>query len=142
MDHSRIARLREAAEQVFDQSPVCLAYLFGSAAVGHDRPDSDVDMAVYLDPSAAPDQHLDLQLDLGGRLERAARAGSIDLVVMNEAPIALLGRILRDRGALYSRDEPTRVRFESRTFREFCDFDFHARALDRELLRAIAEGRR
>jgi predicted nucleotidyltransferase len=53
VDHSRIARLREAAELVFDQSPVCFAYLFGSAATGRDRPDSDIDVAVYLDPSAA-----------------------------------------------------------------------------------------
>lgn len=127
---------------MFAGAPVWFAYLFGSVATGRDRPGSDADVAVYLDPSVASDLLLDVELELGRKLEEAAGAGPIDLVVMNAAPLALLGRILRDRLVIYSRDEPARVRFESRTFREFCDFDLHARELDRQLLRAIAEGRR
>jgi len=43
---------------------------------------------------------------------------------------------------LFSRDEPFRVRFESRVLREFLDFQIHAAPMDLELLRATAEGRR
>ena len=97
-------------------------------------------VAVYLD--RAPADPLAEALALAGRLEEASGVGGIEVVVMNGAPLPLLGRILRERIVLYSRDEPARVAFESRAFREFLDFDLHARELDRELVRRHAEGRR
>ncbi|HXF71171.1 MAG TPA: nucleotidyltransferase domain-containing protein [Actinomycetota bacterium] len=133
-------RLRRAAPAAFEGSGVVFAYLFGSRATGHARPDSDVDVAVYLDPP--PEDPLAAALALAGRLEERSGVGGIEVVVMNAAPLPLLGRILRERIVIFSRDEPARVAFESLTFREFQDFDLHARELDRELLRRHAEGRR
>ncbi len=133
-------RLRTAAPVAFEGSGVVFAYLFGSRATGRARPDSDVDVAVYLDPP--PRDPLAEALALAARLEDASGVGGIEVVVMNDAPLPLLGRILRERIVLYSRDEPARVAFESLAFREFLDFEFHARQLDRELLRRHAEGRR
>ncbi|HXF71372.1 MAG TPA: nucleotidyltransferase domain-containing protein [Actinomycetota bacterium] len=133
-------RLRRAAPAAFEDSGVVFAYLFGSRATGRARPDSDVDVAVYLD--RAPADPLAEALALAGRLEEASGVGGIEVVVMNDAPLPLVGRILRERIVLYCRDEPARVAFESRAFREFLDFDLHARELDRELLRRHAEGRR
>lgn len=133
-------RLRRAAPLAFEGSGVVFAYLFGSRAAGRARPDSDVDVAVYIAPPAQ--DPVAEALRLAARLEDASGVGGIEVVVMNEAPLPLLGRILRERVVLYSRDEPARVAFESRAFREFCDFDLHARELDRALLRRHAEGRR
>jgi uncharacterized protein len=67
--------------------------------------------------------------------------GDVEIVVLNEAPLPLAGRILRNRTVLYSRDEPARVRYESLTLRMFFDFEIHARPLAEELLKGIAEGR-
>jgi predicted nucleotidyltransferase len=133
-------RLQAAAPTAFEGTGVLFAYLFGSRATGRARPDSDVDVAVYLDPP--PPDPLAAALALAARLEEASGVGDIEVVVMNDAPLPVLGRILRERIVPYSRDEPTRVAFESLTFREFCDFELHARELDRELLRRHAEGRR
>jgi len=41
---------------------------------------------------------------------------------------------------IFSRDEPSRVAYESRTFREFVDFELHAVALDRATLQRMASG--
>ena len=138
-----LSSLRETASRVLADAPVLFAYLFGSHARGTAAPDSDVDVAVLLEDSVPPASYLDLSLRLAGELERAARVGPLEaLVVLNEAPLPLAGRVVREGEVLYSRDEPRRVRYESRVFREFTDFDLQARRLDEEFLRAHAEGRR
>lgn len=141
MEPSEVGRLRQAAAQTFGGSPVLFAYLYGSKATGRDRPDSDTDVAVYVDPSSDFDSLWDA-LRVAGALETTAKLATVEVTVLNDAPLALAGRVLRDRIVIYSCDEPARVHYESLTFREFVDFDFHAKELDRELLKHIAEGRR
>lgn len=136
-----LERLRAAASGVFDGTPVVFAYLFGSVALGRARPGSDVDVAVYADPASGGDP-VRLSLDLAGRLESAARVGPVEVVVLNGAPLPVRGRAVRERVLLYSRDEPTRIEYESLTLRELFDFDIHARAQDQKFLRDHAEGRR
>ncbi len=136
-----VERLRAGAPEAFAGTPVAFAYLFGSRARGQARATSDVDVAVYLDPPEEPERRLERTLDLMRRLADATGMEA-DLLILSDAPLRLLGRVLRDRVVLWSRDEPLRVRFEA-TMRSRClDFDLHAEPLDRELLRAIAESRR
>ncbi|MBI2238334.1 MAG: nucleotidyltransferase domain-containing protein [Actinobacteria bacterium] len=135
-----LRRLREAAPDAFEGTGVLFAYLFGSVAREDIHPHSDVDVAVYLKP--AGQDGLTVSLRLADRLATASGVGGIEVTVLNHAPLPLRGRAVRERRVFYSRDEPTRVEFESRTLREFFDFEIHARALDRELLRRIADGRR
>ncbi len=137
-----VERLREATNREFEQSPVVLAYLFGSRATGRARPDSDVDVAVLLDPSVRSERYLELSLELARRLATASGVGGIEVVVLNDAPLPLRGRVLQQRVVLFSRDETVRVGYESKVMREFLDFQIHAEPLNREMLKAIAEGRR
>ena len=137
-----VARLREAACRELERSPVRLAYLFGSVATGRARGGSDVDVAVVLEPSLPAERYVELSLELARRLSTASGEGGIEVVVLNDAPLPLLGRAVRERIVLFSRDEPFRVRFEGKVLKEFFDFQIHAAPMDRELLRAMAEGRR
>jgi len=66
----------------------------------------------------------------------------VEVVVLNDAPLPLMGRAVKERTVIYSRDEPARVAFESLTIREFLDSEIHARPLDERFLRDIATGRR
>lgn len=75
-------------------------------------------------------------------LTARARVGNIEVTVLDDAPIRFLGRVLRSRVVLYSSDEPARVEFESRVGRMADDLEVWAAQLDRDLLTAIAEGRR
>ena len=142
MDTALYQSLHDSADRAFTGSPVLFAYLFGSVAAGRNRRGSDIDVAVYLEPSVSPDRFLDFRLSLVGRLAAASGLGDIDLLILNEAPLPVLGRAIQERAVFYSRDEPARVRFESRGLREFFDFEIHARPLDRQFLQDIAEGRR
>jgi hypothetical protein len=134
-------RLRERAAAIFEGTPVVFAYLFGSHALGQAGPASDVDVAVFLDPADPPDRRLDRTLELLRRIATSAGVEA-DLLVLNDAPLRLLGRVLRDRIVVWSRDEPLRVRFEVTQRSLGHDFELHAAPLDRALLAAIAEGRR
>jgi uncharacterized protein len=135
--------LRTAAGRVLDDEPVLFAYLFGSHARATPEAHSDVDVAVLLDDSVSPAGYLDLSLRMAGALERATGVGPVEaLVVLNEAPLPLAGRIVNEGRVIYSRDEPRRCRYESLIFRQFTDFDQMARSLEEELIRAHSEGRR
>lgn len=138
-----LARLRASAPAAFGHEPVVFAYLFGSRATGTARPDSDIDVAVYVVETEPARTYLDLSLRLARRLESGAGVGPIEaLVVLNDAPLPLAGRIRRQRRVIYSRDEPARIRYESRIARLFNDFELQASERDRQRLRAIAEGER
>lgn len=141
VDQSVYQRLR-ASRDVFEREPIRFAYLFGSVATGRARPDSDVDVAVYLDSAVAPEDYLDCSIRLAGALSDFSGVGNIEVLVLNEAPLDLLGHAVTERLLLYSRDESFRVRYESLTLRQYWDWRVHADALDKELLRKIAEGSR
>lgn len=141
MNDEGLNNLREAATSVFSATPVLFAYLYGSSALGIERPDSDMDFAVYLDDSVPVDHYLEHSLDVPSLFAKAGLSG-VEIVVLNSAPLALVGRIIKQRKVIYSRDEPARVAFESLKYREFLDFDFHARQLDAQFLKDMAEGRR
>ena len=104
---------------------VRLAYLFGSRATGRDRPDSDIDVAFLVDkrcvrsPSAVNRtiRHLVARVS-GGEI----RSDLLDVTLLNEAPVLLCHRVLRDGQLLHARDETERVRFAVRTMREYQDF--------------------
>ena len=87
-------------------------------------------------------RYLDLQLELVRRLADAGAPGPVQVVIMNDAPLTLLGRIVASHEVIYSAGEPARAAFESRIFREFGDFEIVFRGFDRELLGQIAAGRR
>ena len=132
--------LRSAAEAELPAMPVVFAYLYGSRTEGNARPDSDVDVGILLDPGVTASESLASRVADG--LTARSRVGGLEVTVLNDAPIRFLGRVLRSRVVLYSRDEPARVEFESRIGRMADDVEVWAAETDRELLTAIAEGRR
>ena len=66
------------------------------------------------------------------RVTEHLRTDEVDLVVLNTAPTALLGRILVQRKVLCDGDPFQRRRFESLALRQFFDFRlFERRLLER-----------
>lgn len=135
-------RLRDSAPRALSGTPVLFAYLFGSQAVGTARADSDIDVAVLVEDTADRAEDLDLASVLADRWGAAAELGGIEVVVLNGAPLRFQGRVLRQRVILFSRDEPRRVAYESLTGRMADDVEMWAAPMDREILDAIADGRR
>lgn len=131
-------RLRAGATAAFQDTPVRFAYLFGSQARGEAGPRSDVDVAVHLGGARAD---LQLRMDLTRRLARSTGVEA-EVEVLDEAPLRLVERVLRDGRLIHSADEPARVAYEATMRRVCADFAIHADRLDRALIAATAQGRR
>lgn len=132
--------LRAAAATALPPLPVVFAYLYGSRTGTRGRPDSDVDVGIALGPADADPETVASRT--ADALTAASGLGGIEVTVLDDAPIRFLGRVLRSHVVLYSRDEPARVEFESRVGRMADDVEVWAAKMDREMLTAIAEGRR
>jgi uncharacterized protein len=131
--------LRRVAEVVSDH-PVAFSYVFGSVARGDDRANSDVDVAVHFELGMGASDRFQACLRLGGELE-VALARPVDVVDLEEADLRFAGRILTERVVVTGRERVERVRWETAIYRPYVDVEFHAREMDREVLRAMAEGR-
>jgi predicted nucleotidyltransferase len=101
---------------------VVLGFLFGSYARGQGRPDSDVDCAILLAHAVPAGSYFDTRLRLIDGLARAIGRDDVDLVILNEAPLALVYRVLRDGKLLFCRDHAAYVRYRVRTLDLYFDF--------------------
>jgi hypothetical protein len=111
---------------------VRFAVLFGSHARGTARPDSDLDVAVFLSPALSPEARWDVRL----RLQTALDAiGTADVVVLNDAPALLAHRALQGQRVLL-RDPVAWVRFCVSTIARSEDERYY-----REIHRAARERR-
>lgn len=133
-----VEKLRSVTAKVFGGTPVLFAYLYGSHARDQAGSSSDIDIAAYLEPDHANDAFA-LSLSLASAVEEATGRGPVEaLLILNDAPIALAGRVVQDGVVVYSRDEPARVRHSSLTLRQFHDFRIHERRSTQERLERMA----
>jgi predicted nucleotidyltransferase len=113
-DPELIAKLRG----VFGAAPpLRLAVLFGSAALGRRRPDSDLDVAILTDGPLESDRTRDLIADLAG-----AADADVDLVSIDQAPTLLKWRIAVDGIPLKEATPGEFARFQARAASEYLDF--------------------
>ena len=110
-------RLRD----VFADHPVVqAAYVFGSVAAERERPNSDLDLAVVVDPKRwEPYDKVRLTTDC----MEAAQRDHIDLVVLNDAPLVLQFEAVRANEPLYSAADFDSGAFVSKVARMYWDFE-------------------
>lgn len=128
-------RLRERLEREPD---ILVAYVYGSHARGTAGPLSDVDVGVLLREDG------DLfarRLDLIGAVSEVVGSVAADVVVLNEVPVALGYRVLRDGKLLFSRDEKARIRHFVRTVDRYIDMAPMRRTYSEGLRHRLEEGR-
>ncbi len=109
--------------QLFAQSPVNAAYLAGSlsnrTSFGHL---TDVDIAILLMEQIKSDQFLDYQLYFFSELAKRLDSESIDVVILNQASLLLKLQVIRYGQILFSRDEKSRISFETKAVMDYLDF--------------------
>jgi predicted nucleotidyltransferase len=104
-----------------DRHGAAAVYLFGSTARGTARDGSDIDLGIlFVEPPAATleAQPYDLEAALERRLGRR-----VEVVVMNQAPVDLRSRVLREGRLLFDGDRSARIAFEVRTRNEAFDLE-------------------
>lgn len=106
---------------------IAAAWLFGSVARGTAGPDSDVDVGILYreDPPrtlAGIGQVFGLEEDLV-----EATGLPVQVVNLNQAPLELIIRVLRDGKLLVDREPLRRIDFEVRSRNEYWDFEPYLR---------------
>lgn len=98
---------------------VLAALVFGSAAAGRLRPDSDIDIAVLFPAQAVPDALAAVELR-----ERMTQFASrdIDLVVLNHAPTILAFQAIKTGRIIACRDQYAYQCYVVRLITEYADF--------------------
>lgn len=116
-----LERLSTAVRDFFDEIPpgVVAVYLFGSQARGTATSRSDTDVAILYAQPPAPSLE-GIPLDTEADLERVLGV-PVQVVVLNQAPVNLVHRVLHDGKLLLDRDPSARIRFEVRARNEFFD---------------------
>jgi uncharacterized protein len=136
-DHiDAVARLAAALAALPE---VELAYLFGSYAQGRDRAESDIDIAIQVHRDAAHDKRATLAR-LFDRLGRVVPSDRLDLVLLDDAPSLLRHRILTSGRLLFERTAVTRVRFATRTIRDYQDMQHRREFFYRHRVNRLREG--
>jgi predicted nucleotidyltransferase len=107
MDESFEAVTAEAVA-VLRQAGARFAYLHGSRATGQNRADSDIDIAAYF--GSRPPNSFDVLLPTG-----------VDLVILDDAPLELAGRVAVGGRLLFEDDQVARIRWEATTRKIYFD---------------------
>ncbi|SBW25313.1 hypothetical protein FDG2_4492 [Candidatus Protofrankia californiensis] len=109
MDETLVAIATRDAVAMLRQAGAQFAYLHGSRAVGSQRADSDIDVAAYFG-GPRPPSSFDLLLPPG-----------VDLLVLDNAPLELAGRVAAGGRLLFEDDRAARVRWEAMTRKIYFD---------------------
>lgn len=120
----------QAAEvvDVLRRAGARFALLHGSRAAGTHRARSDVDVAAWWSGDAPASFEVLLPPD-------------VDLVVLNDAPLELAGRIALNGVPLFDDDPPARVRWTATTRKIYADELPRIRRSHREFVEAVRRGR-
>lgn len=115
-------QLEVATNYFKNKEDVVVAYLFGSHGRDQATPLSDIDFAVLLTRGLTKSQQFDRRLDYIDALQGLLHTDAIDVVVVNQAPLALKYRVFRDGKLLCCRDEDLRILYQAETVSRYLDF--------------------
>jgi uncharacterized protein len=135
-----IQQREKLAAYLASQDEVVLAYLFGSWARGQAGSLSDVDIAVLLAGNPDEDHSLDRRMDLAADLNALLAGADVDVVILNQAPVALAYRVLRDGLLLSCRDQDVRIQYTARIVMEYLDFKPVLELFERAVLERARRG--
>ena len=126
MDTAKVTKIKSRiftlAPETFEPYPILFAYLYGSYAVEQTHPFSDLDIAVYANPLSIREK-LDLEMSMALKIDQTLDSEiSSDIRILNDLPLAIAGEIITDGVLIYSKDEKTRVDYETKLRSAYFDF--------------------
>lgn len=118
---------------------IVILVLFGSHATGKTRPNSDLDLAVIVQPND-PRTKRSLQSKIASAVEHLSGGSHVDVVFIDESPDTLRHAIMRDGRMIICRDEALWKSWRVRTMREHSDRAHYRRILREGLKRRLLAG--
>ena len=115
------------------EGDILFSYLFGSLAYENSIPESDVDIAVYLDKKKKRD-FFERRLDLISKFSRVLKKEA-DIIILNEAPPFLKFVVLKEGKLFFDKSESKRIDFELKATNEYFDFQPIMKLYEQRLLK-------
>ncbi len=116
-------RMLAIVPDVFANTPVLFAYLYGSVALEQAHPFSDLDIAVYSGSPLPLKTSLSLELCLSLEIDRQLKsAPPCEVRIMNHLPLTVAGEIITDGILIYCRDDAVRIDYETSLRSAYFDF--------------------
>ena len=112
--------------ELFKTAGVRFAYLFGSRARGQERPDSDVDIAVWYPPELDCMQRFQRNCQLQEQIEEVL-GKPLDLMILNDARPPLQNEAVLRGQPLYPDDPEAIIRFEAKLRLRYEDYAYSQR---------------
>lgn len=133
-------KLSTKAHKSLKSLGIMTLYLFGSRALGTNRPQSDYDFALLLKkPEVLKKGSQALYQKVFDILsESIPLMPHIDIVFLNTVPHQLRYHVIRQGKVLMDEDPLTRLRFEERTLEEHADFEPYRRLFEQTTLAQIS----
>jgi predicted nucleotidyltransferase len=129
--------LLAVAPEIFGNSAVLFAYLYGSYATGLVHPFSDLDIGIYVDQMSRR-QCLELELSLALEIDEELGSGvASEVRIINNLPLVVTGKIITEGLLIFSRNETIRVDFETSVRSAYFDFLPVLRAYHRTYIDSI-----
>lgn len=124
-------RIMLIIEQVLKEDPqVLFSYLIGSFQGGDKF--RDIDVAVYLKPDT--EDIFSYGLRLRGRINKFLPQYSVDLRILNDAPLSFQFEVITKGDVIHSKNRDKLLEFEVQTRREYFDFASHRRYLYQKIV--------
>ncbi len=113
--------IKKQLTHYFQEHPdgIACVYLFGSQARRQSRPASDVDVAV-LYKNEVPGGFDGFGIPLAGELEKLI-SKPVDVIVLNNANVDLIHKVLRDGNIIFESDRDIRIQFEVKSRNAYFD---------------------
>ena len=110
------------AEEVFRDTGVLFAYLYGSYALDQSHLFSDLDIGIYV-PRLSQREKLDLEMSLSLEIDRRLKQGpTSDVRILNTLPLAVAGKVITEGILIYCHDDKARVDYETAVRSAYFDF--------------------
>lgn len=123
MKNLTLSKIENKLKKYFNgKDYIAFAYLFGSMARGKFTPLSDIDIAVYIDETKTAENLFKLRLKELAALMNLLGTEQVDLVFLNETPLDLNYRVIRDGKLIFERDKKARAHFWEITVRDYLDW--------------------
>jgi predicted nucleotidyltransferase len=118
-------------------------WLFGSAARGSAGPDSDIDLALWLQRGGDWEAREMVREEAAPLLAEALHVPieRLDVTVLDdESPLAFIYRVLQCRCCLWEGDHAARIEWQVEKIREYLDFQYFEDIHHAAMLRQLEEG--
>lgn len=132
--------LENKLKLIFRKHKVVFAYLFGSRAKGKIGRLSDLDIAVYFEPSVSSEERQKMRFRIEEEVERKLNfPEKVDVIPLNDAQPLLEKEVVYNGKIIYCKDGAKKAHYEARAISRWLDWKYYEDKLNRAIIKEMGK---